>query len=300
MKPTLVILAAGMGSRYGSLKQIDKFGPAGETIIDYSIYDALKAGFGKIVFVIRKSIEREFRAVIGKRYEGKVPIEYVFQELDNLPEGFVVPDNREKPWGTAHAVLMATDVVKEPFAIINGDDFYGQGSFKIMHDYLYPLNPNEIHGNIVGYVLKNTLSDNGKVSRGICIVDEENNLQEITERTDIYKKSDGGAYFVEDEKNFDLSGNEIVSMNLMGFTPKVFELIKSEFVQFLNEKGKELKSEFYIPSILDKMQKNGNQIPVLLTKDEWFGVTYQEDKEGTRESILKLVKGGVYPKKLWE
>lgn len=299
MKPTLVVLAAGMGSRYGSLKQIDKFGPNGETIIDYSVYDAINAGFGKIIFVIRKNIEKEFKEVFSNKYREKIPIEYVFQELDKLPEGFKVPKKRLKPWGTAHAVLMVKGIVHEPFAIINGDDFYGQHSFKTACNQLSQMNPEDLNGFLVGYILKNTLSDNGKVSRGICIVNNNMDLQKITERTDIYKKQCGGAFYMENEKKFDLSGNEIVSMNLMGFSPKVLELIEREFVKFLEEKGHENKSEFFIPSILEKMLKICVRIPVLLTQDEWFGVTYKEDKITAGNCLNKLIETGQYPGKLW-
>ncbi|MEQ9286082.1 MAG: sugar phosphate nucleotidyltransferase [Cyclobacteriaceae bacterium] len=300
MKPSLVVLAAGLGSRYGSLKQMDKFGPSGETIVDYAIYDAMKAGFEKIIFVIRKSIEAEFKEIFVSKLEGKVQVEYVFQELDVLPQGFTVPVGREKPWGTAHAVLTAASRINEPFAIVNADDFYGRASLKTIYDHLRTLDNNELSACLVGFVLEKTLSEHGRVSRGICKVSEQGKLEEIVERTHIYKKEEGGAYYEEDDQKVDLTGKEIVSMNLMGFTSQVFNLMQDQFVDFLNNQGKELKSEYFIPSVLDNVRKNGVKVPVLVSTEQWFGVTYKDDKPIARRNLLKLVDEGVYPQNLWE
>lgn len=300
MKPSLVVLAAGLGSRYGSLKQMDKFGPSGETIVDYAIYDAMKAGFEKIIFVIRKSIEAEFKEIFVSKLEGKVQVEYVFQELDILPQGFTVPVDREKPWGTAHAVLTAASRINEPFAIVNADDFYGRASLKTIYDHLLTLDNNQLSACLVGFVLEKTLSEHGRVSRGICKVSEQGKLEEIVERTHIYKKEEGGAYYEEDDQKVDLTGKEIVSMNLMGFTSQVFNLMQDQFVEFLNNQGKELKSEYFIPSVLDNVRKNGVKVPVLVSTEQWFGVTYKEDKPIARRNLLKLVDEGVYPQNLWE
>lgn len=300
MKPSLVVLAAGLGSRYGSLKQMDKFGPSGETIVDYAIYDAMKAGFEKIIFVIRKSIEAEFKEIFVSKLEGKVQVEYVFQELDVLPQGFTVPEGREKPWGTAHAVLTAASRINEPFAIVNADDFYGRASLKTIYDHLLTLDNNQLSACLVGFVLEKTLSEHGRVSRGICKVSEQGKLEEIVERTHIYKKEEGGAYYEEDDQKVDLTGKEIVSMNLMGFTSQVFNLMQDQFVEFLNNQGKELKSEYFIPSVLDNVRKNGVKVPVLVSTEQWFGVTYKDDKPIARRNLLKLVDEGVYPQNLWE
>ncbi len=299
MKPSLVVLAAGMGSRYGSLKQIDSFGPSGETIIDYSIYDAIEVGFEHIVFVIRKDKEKEFKELYGEKYGSKAKISFVFQELDKVPSGIEVNSERVKPWGTAHAVLMAKEVVKNPFAIINGDDFYGRNSFKAMYKTLSEFDNDNLSACLLGYILKNTLSDHGHVSRGICETDANNCLQSITERTNIVKASASEVYFEEDEVKHPLTGNEIVSMNLMGFSASAFQLIEDEFKTFLSEKGQELKSEFYIPSILDKIREMGIKVPVIQTDDVWFGVTYNEDKPVVKQKLKELVNAGIYPAKLW-
>lgn len=300
MKPSLVVLAAGLGSRYGSLKQMDKFGPSGETIVDYAIYDAMKAGFEKIIFVIRKSIEEEFKEIFVSKLEGKVQVEYVFQELDVLPEGFSVPSQREKPWGTAHAVLTAASKINEPFAIVNADDFYGRASLKTIYDHLLTLDNKELSACLVGFVLEKTLSEHGRVSRGICKVSEQGTLEEIVERTHIYKKEEGGAYYEEDDQKVSLTGKEIVSMNLMGFTSQVFKLMQDQFVEFLNNQGKELKSEYFIPSVLDNVRKKGVKVPVLVSREQWFGVTYKDDKPIARRNLLRLVDEGIYPNNLWE
>lgn len=299
MKPTLIVLAAGLGSRYGSLKQIDQFGPSGETIVDYAIFDAIHAGFGKIIFVIRRNLEEEFKEVFIKKLEGKVKVDYVFQELDVLPDGFEVPEGREKPWGTAHAVLTAASKINEPFAIVNADDFYGRSSFKMICQHLSQMDNGSLSACLVGFVLEKTLSEHGRVSRGICKVNNAGELEEITERTHIYKK-EVGAYYEEDGARVELTGKESVSMNLMGFTSKVFELMQEQFVEFLKSQGSELKSEYFIPSVLDNVRKQGVKVPVLQSNEQWFGVTYKEDKSIAKQNLLKLVEAGVYPEKLWE
>lgn len=299
-KPSLLVLAAGLGSRYGSLKQIDKFGPNGETIVDYAIYDAIEAGFEKIVFVIRESIEEEFKEIFVKKLQDKVQIEYVFQEIDVLPEGFVVPKGRKKPWGTAHAVLTAAPKIQQPFAIVNADDFYGRKSLKTMHDHLITLDDSKLDACLVGFILENTLSDHGRVSRGICRVNDASELTEIVERTHIFKKESGGAYYEENEERFDLTGKEIVSMNLMGFTSQVFTIMGQMFVDFLVAQGQELKSEFFIPSVLDHVRQSGISVPVLTSEEQWFGVTYQEDKPVAKNRLNELVEAGEYPENLWK
>ena len=299
MKPTLIVLAAGLGSRYGSLKQIDQFGPSGETIVDYAIFDAIHAGFGKIIFVIRRNLEEEFKEVFIKKLEGIVKVDYVFQELDVLPDGFEVPEGREKPWGTAHAVLTAASKINEPFAIVNADDFYGRSSFKMICQHLSEMDNRSLSACLVGFVLEKTLSEHGRVSRGICKVNNAGELEEITERTHIYKK-EVGAYYEEDGARVELTGKESVSMNLMGFTSKVFELMQEQFVEFLKSQGSELKSEYFIPSVLDNVRKQGVKVPVLQSNEQWFGVTYKEDKSIAKQNLLKLVEAGVYPEKLWE
>ncbi|MEO9804818.1 MAG: sugar phosphate nucleotidyltransferase [Reichenbachiella sp.] len=298
-KPSLVVLAAGLGSRYGSLKQMDHFGPSGETVVDYAIYDAIAAGFGKIVFVIRKHFEAEFKEMFGPKMEGKVQVEYVYQELDALPKGLSVPESREKPWGTAHAVMMAAPVINEPFAIVNADDFYGRSSFQKIHDHLSTLNNEELSACLVGFVLENTLSDHGRVSRGICQVDENGNLKEIIERTHIFKKENVGAYFEDEGVKTELTGKEIVSMNLMGFTSVIFEQMEEAFAKFYKEQSGHPKAEFFIPTTLDNVRKSGIKVPVLMSEERWFGVTYKEDKPIAQRNLNQLVEKEVYPHKLW-
>jgi NDP-sugar pyrophosphorylase family protein len=299
MKPTLVVLAAGLGSRYGSLKQIDEFGPSGETIVDYAVYDAIQAGFEKIVFVIRRNIEEEFKEIFIKKLEARIKVDYVFQELDVLPDGFEVPEGREKPWGTAHAVLTAASKIKEPFAIVNADDFYGRSSLKMICEHLSNLDNDSLSACLVGFVLEKTLSEHGRVSRGICKVNSEGELEQIIERTHIYKK-EAGAYYEEDGARVELTGKESVSMNLMGFTSNVFDLMQEQFVEFLKNQGTELKSEYFIPAVLDNVRSQGVKVPVLTSNEQWFGVTYKEDKPIARQNLLKLVEAGVYPEKLWD
>lgn len=298
MKPTLVVLAAGMGSRYGGLKQMDTVGPSGETIVDYVIYDAIQAGFAKIVFVIRKDIEEEFRKSFYANISQKVKVEYVFQDMDDLPNNLEVPDGRIKPWGTAHAVWMARNVVKEPFAIVNADDFYGRDSLKSIFEHLNELDNSILNGCLVGYVLRNTLSEHGKVSRGICEINERKSLLRITERTDIYQENNQ-CFFVENNERFPLKGDETVSMNLIGFTSPVFEIIESGLMEFYHS-ATDIKQEYYIPTVLDKMKSSGKEIPVIPSIDKWFGVTYKEDKAIVEKKIQELVADGTYPSNLWE
>ncbi len=299
MKPTLLVLAAGVGSRYGSLKQIDRFGPSGETIIDYSIYDAIRAGFGKVVFVIRASIEQEFKEVFYGKFSDKIAIDYALQELDRLPPGFEVPAGRTKPWGTGHAVWVAAGKISEPFAVINADDYYGPKSFRLMADFL--SNPALHAYGLVGYQLRNTLSAHGYASRGICEVDQQGYLDSITERTHIYRTPDQRIVYQADDGNETaLTGNEVTSMNLMGFPPDVFEQFGVSFAAFLHEHAHHPKKEFYLPSVVNEIIRAGQlKVKVLHTADLWFGVTYQEDKHIAQQKFRQLVDAGVYPENLW-
>lgn len=298
-KPILVILAAGIGSRYGGLKQLDTFSDQGDTILDFSIYDAIQAGFGKVVFIIRKSIEEEFKAFFNNKLEGKIETEYVFQELDSIPERFQ-DNNREKPWGTGHALLMAKNVVKENFAVINADDFYGREAFEVIAEALINSDKNSNDFNMMGYVLKNTISDYGFVSRGECSVNEKGFLSGITERTHI-EKVDGVLKFKnEDDTLVPISEETIVSMNFFGFTPKYFELSESLFEEFLEKNYKEPKVEFYIPSAINNLLVHKIcTMEVLKSNARWFGVTYKQDKEYVTTEIQKLKDNGVYPVNLW-
>jgi choline kinase len=299
MKPTLVILAAGMGSRYGELKQIDGIGPNGERIIDYSIYDALRAGFGKIVFIIRKSIEKSFKETILSNLPDSVNIEFVYQELDAIPEGLKYSPERVKPWGTGHALLVTKDAVHEPFIVINADDFYGAGSYKIANDFLSTLKSENEYG-LIGYKLKNTLSDFGSVSRGICDVDENNHLVSIKEMTKIEKNGDRIFNTSEEGSITELSGDEIVSMNMFAFTPSVFKYYERDFKKFINENYDNPKAEFYIPTVIDGLIKNNEaEVSVVKSDDSWFGLTYSKDKEIVQNRINELISDGVYPEKLW-
>lgn len=298
-KPTLVILAAGMGSRYGGLKQIDSFTPEGDTIIDFSLYDALRAGFGKFVFIIRKSFEKEFKVIFNKKLEAKAEVAYVFQELENVPENYVNP-KRTKPWGTGHALLMAKDAVNNNFAIINADDFYGAEAFKTMAKHLVGTNKESYNFSTMAYLLKNTVSDHGFVSRGECSVDENGYLIDVTERThiegingELMQKNDDGEFIPIDE-------NTIVSMNFWGFTPKCFEFGGKLFEEFLESNKENLKAEFYLPSIVNDILKSGKaSVEVLKSDAKWFGVTYKDDKAIVQKAIEQLKDKGVYPKKLW-
>jgi len=298
-KPTLVILAAGMGSRYGGLKQLDTFTPEGDTIIDFSIYDALQAGFGKFVFIIRKSIEDEFKAEIEKKLSGKAEVEYVFQELDKVPNKYKNPD-RIKPWGTGHAMLMAKDCVKENFAIINADDFYGKEAFESMAKYLRTIDKKSFDFSMMAYLLKNTISDHGFVSRGECKVDEKGFLTEVTERTHIEKK-EGHLVFKDEKENLiPIDENAVVSMNFWGFTPKCFEFAETFFDEFLKKNKDNLKAEYFIPLIVNEfIKENTATVRVLTSEAKWFGVTYKEDKELVENEIRQLKSNKIYPSKLW-
>ncbi len=301
MKPTLVILAAGMGSRYGSLKQIDAVGPSGEAIIDYSIYDAIRAGFEKVTFVIRKSIEQDFREVFGEKLNGKIETEFVFQELDMVPGGISYSPDRIKPWGTAHAIWVAKNHVREPFAAINADDFYGAGSYQAMADYLsMPGAVNSSKYCMMGYQIQHTLSDFGSVSRGICESREGGFLNSVVERTEIVR--DGKIIFFMDENRnrVSLREDELVSMNIWGFTPSVFEHLENEFADFIRANAAQLKAELYIPAVVnDLVAQDKASVKILPAVDQWFGVTYKEDKPLAVANIKRLIKKGVYPDNLW-
>lgn len=301
MKPTLLVLAAGMGSRYGSLKQIDGVGPKGEPIIEYSVFDAIRAGFGKVVFVIRHSFAEQFKASLNeKKFNNQIKVEYVYQELDSLPEGFSLPEGREKPWGTNHAVMMGASVVNEPFAVINADDFYGQDAIARMGEYLASVTGQNGAYAMVGYEVSKTLSENGTVSRGVCAVDKEGYLSGMVERTKI-ERQNGKIVYIEEDGTHPLAENAPVSMNLFGFTPDYFEHSEEQFKDFLSENAtKNLKAEFFIPLVVNKLVKNGEaKLRVLATTSDWFGVTYKEDKPVTVQKIAKLVESGVYPNPLF-
>lgn len=304
MKPTLLLLAAGMGSRYGGLKQLDGLGPNGETIMDYSIYDAIKAGFGKIVFVIRKDFEQEFRDKVLSKYEGHIPAELCFQALDKLPEGFTCPEGRVKPWGTNHAVMMAKDLIKEPFCVINCDDFYNRDAFMAIGKFLAEL-PEDAKGDyaMVGFRVGNTLSENGSVARGVCGKDANGNLTDVVERTEIMRV-DGEIKYKDEKGEWQPVGGENVpvSMNMWGFTPDYFEHSESYFKEFLSDpKNMEnLKAEFFIPLMVDKLINSGTAtVKVLDTTSKWFGVTYAADRQSVVDKIQSLVDNGTYPAKLF-
>ena len=301
MKPTLFVLAAGMGSRYGGLKQLDGVGPQGQTIMDYSIFDAIRAGFGKVVFVIRKDIEKDFREKILSKYQGKIPVEVVFQSLDALPEGFTVPADRTKPWGTNHAVLMGESAIHEPFAVINADDFYGRDAFAVMGKYLSDENLKPGKYAMVGVRVSNTMSENGSVSRGVCGVDADGNLTDVVERTAISYDPDHNIVFTDENgQQQTLAPGTPVSMNFWGFTPDYFSYSGREFVKFLNEKINVPKSEFYIPTAIDTLIHNGEaSVKVLDTDSRWFGVTYPEDRPGVVANLAALHAAGEYPDKMF-
>ncbi|MDE6716833.1 MAG: nucleotidyltransferase [Muribaculaceae bacterium] len=299
MKPTLFILAAGMGSRYGGLKQLDGLGPNGETIMDYSVYDALRAGFGKIVFVIRKDFEKDFREKIISRYEGHVPVEVVFQSIDALPDGFEAAPERTKPWGTGQAVLMGKDVINEPFAVINADDYYGAESFRILADALKEMEGKKNEYCMVGFNIENTLSENGGVSRGLCTVDKDGFLTDVTECHGIERKDDE-IIQIKDGEEVPFPKNANVSMNLWGFTPDYFGYSEKAFIDFLTEHSKELKSEFYIPTVVNNLIKDGTiRLRVIPTPSKWFGVTYAADRPATVEMFRRLTDEGAYPSPLF-
>lgn len=304
MKPTLVVLAAGMGSRYGSLKQMDGVGPNGEAIIDYSIYDAVRAGFGKVVFIIRHSFEAEFKKVFSpEHFGGKVEVEYVFQELDYLPEGFKVPEDRVKPWGTSHAVMMAAQAVQTPFAVINADDFYGKEGYAVLADYLRNVEGQTGKYSMVGYNLKNTLSEYGTVSRGECTVNDDGNLVSIVERTAIERQADGKIMYKDAEGMHPLSEDTVVSMNLFGFTTDFFTESERLFKEFLSDPANMAnpKAEFFIPLCVNNLIHSGKATLKVLSSDaKWFGVTYKEDRPEVVARIEKLIADGIYPRNLWK
>ena len=303
MKPTLVLLAAGMGSRYGGLKQLDGLGPNGETIMDYSIYDAIKAGFGKIVFVIRKDFEQEFREKVLSKYEGHIPAEVCYQSLDALPEGFTVPEGREKPWGTNHAVMMAKDLIHEPFCVINCDDFYNRDSFMVIGKFLADLPDNATNTYaMVGFRVGNTLSENGTVARGVCSKDENELLTTVVERTEIMRIEGKVSYKDENGEWIAIEDNTPVSMNMWGFTPDYFAHSDAYFKQFLSDPKNQAnpKAEFFIPLMVNELVNNGTStVKVLDTTSKWFGVTYSADRQATVDRIQALVSEGVYPNKLF-
>ena len=303
MKPTLVLLAAGMGSRYGGLKQLDGLGPNGETIMDYSIYDAIKAGFGKIVFVIRKDFEQEFREKVLSKYEGHIPAEVCYQSLDALPEGFTVPEGREKPWGTNHAVMMAKDLIHEPFCVINCDDFYNRDSFMVIGKFLADLPDNATNTYaMVGFRVGNTLSENGTVARGVCSKDENDLLTTVVERTEIMRVDGKVSYKDENGEWVAIEDNTPVSMNMWGFTPDYFAHSDDYFKQFLSDPKNQAntKAEFFIPLMVNELVNNGTStVKVLDTTSKWFGVTYSADRQATVDRIQALVNEGVYPNKLF-
>ena len=303
MKPTLLLLAAGMGSRYGGLKQLDGLGPNGETIMDYSIYDAIKAGFGKIVFVIRKDFEQEFREKILSKYEGHIPAELVFQSLDSLPEGFTPPEGRVKPWGTNHAVMMAAKAIHEPFCVINCDDFYNRDAYMVMGQFLANLPEGSTNTYaMVGFRVGNTLSENGTVARGICSKDDEGNLTTVVERTEIMRVNGPICYKDEQGEWIPVEDNTPVSMNMWGFTPDYFEHSEAYFKEFLSDPKNmtNLKAEFFIPLMVNKLiNENTATVKVLDTTSKWFGVTYSADRPSVVEKIQSLVNEGVYPERLF-
>ena len=301
MKPTLFILAAGMGSRYGGLKQLDGLGPNGETIMDYSVYDALQAGFGKIVFVIRKDFEKDFRDKVASKYEGHVPVEIVFQSMDALPEGFSVPDGRTKPWGTGHATLMGKGVIKEPFGVINADDYYGPDSFRVLADFLKNEDGKKGDYCMVGFRIENTLSENGGVSRGLCEVSEAGMLTGVRECHGIQVKDGALVQTLADGTEVPFPAGASVSKNMWGFTPVFFDYSEEAFIAFLREHGGEMKSEFYIPSVVNDMIHSGTAtLKVLPTSSRWFGVTFAADRPATVERFAALAREGVYPSPLYK
>ena len=301
MKLTLMVLAAGMGSRYGGLKQLDQLGPSGETVMDYSVYDAMRAGFGRVVFVIRRDIEQAFREAIGSRYADRIEVDYAFQSSDDLPAGFRVPEGRAKPWGTGQAVYAARNIIDGPFAVINADDFYGADSYRKLAEYLRNApQTGKLTGCIAAFVLANTLSENGSVSRGICSVDEKGNLAKVVEHTKIFRRDGKIISVQEDGSEVEFTGQEPVSMNSWGFQPGLMGELGSLFTGFLREHGQELKSEFYLPAAVDSLIRSGKaEIRVLHSADSWFGITYREDKPFVQAALRGLVARGAYPEKLF-
>ena len=301
MKPTLLILAAGIGSRYGGMKQIDRVGPSGEAIIDYSIYDAIRAGFGRVVLIIRRNIEDDVRDFFEKKLSGRIKMDFVYQEMDMVPPGISYPPGRNKPWGTAHAIWVAANSIHESFVVINADDFYGRNSYKVVADYLAGEKTAD-HSNfcMIGYRVKNTLSDYGTVSRGLCAADDQSFLKSIVERPEIGKKN--GQIYYKDDNHHDvlLTGEELVSMNIWGLTPVVFKLLEKRFNAFISTNADNTKAELYIPTAMNDIVKHGEaSVKILPVFDRWFGITYREDKPLAQENIRKLIRQGVYPENLW-
>lgn len=301
MKPTLLILAAGIGSRYGGMKQIDRVGPSGEAIIDYSIYDAIRAGFGRVVLIIRKNIEDDVRDFFEHKLSGRIKMDFVYQEMDMIPPGVSYPPERNKPWGTAHAIWVAAGKINEPFVVINADDFYGRNSYKIVADCLAGEKTTD-HTNfcMIGYRVKNTLSDYGTVSRGLCAADDQSFLKSIVERPEIGKKN-GQIYYRDDnQQDVPLTGEELVSMNIWGFSPVIFKLLEKRFAEFIRTNADNTKAELYIPTAINDIVKHGEaSIKILPVSDRWFGITYREDKPLAEENIRKLIRQGIYSENLW-
>ncbi len=302
--PALVIMAAGMGSRYGGLKQIDPVDEYGNIIVDFSIYDAKRAGFEKVIFIIKKENEQLFKEAIGDRISKYIDVEYVFQDINNIPEEFEVPEGRVKPWGTGHAILSCADTVDRPFVIVNADDYYGREAFELMYDFLMNTEDDDKYRySMVGYLVENTLTDNGYVSRGVCEADADGYLKSVIERTHIEKK-DGKIVYTEDGNSFtDIPAGSLVSMNMWGLRPSVFAELKSRFTEFLKTEAvaNPMKSEFYVPKVMDQLINEGKAtIRVLPTKERWFGVTYMEDKPALVASLKALKAEGLYPEKVWE
>lgn len=298
MKPTLVILAAGMASRYGSMKQTQSFGPGGETIMEYSIYDAIKAGFGKVVFIIREDFAENFKSIFEPKLKGRITTDYVYQKLESFTEGRTIPADRAKPWGTAHALLCCKGKVNEPFTVINADDFYGSDGFVKAFNFLSKDVKDDCYA-IIGYELKKTLSDNGSVSRGVCDVDAEGNLTDINERTKIYRNDEGIITYEDENGLHEVSENASVSMNFFGFAPNMIDLCETMFTEFLDKNINNPKGEFFIPIVVDEFAKSKGVVKVIPTSAQWFGVTYKQDAPVVQASIDKLVADGEYPANLW-
>lgn len=304
-KPVLVIMAAGMGSRYGGLKQIDPIDEQGHIIIDFSIYDAIQAGFEEVIFIIKKENEKDFKAAIGNRIEKHIKVHYVYQDLEDLPEGFSVPEGRIKPWGTGHAILSCRNVIEGPFAVINADDYYGQNAYQVLYDYLANQQDDEKYRYcMVGYQLENTLTENGHVARGICEIDKDNMLVAIHERTRIEKKEQGAAYTEDDGETWiPIPQNSTVSMNMWGFSKSMIKELQDTFPRFLakNIKTDPLKCEYFLPTVVDRLIQQGKATATVLPSTaRWYGVTYKEDKAFVVEAIQRLKDNGVYPQQLWE
>ncbi len=304
-EPTLVVLAAGMGSRYGGLKQMDPVDPEKHTLLDFSVYDAKRAGFKKVVFIIKHVIEEDFVSMVGSRMEPFIQVEYVFQELDKLPEGYTVPEGRVKPFGTGHALLCCKDVVKEPFVVINADDYYGPKAFQMMYDFLPTHGDGEKYSYaMIGYYIENTITENGSVARGICQVDKDNCLTDIVERTRIEKKGSGAAFTLDEGKTWeDIPDHTLISMNCWGFTPGIMDELDKQFPVFLDTEVKEnpLKAEFFLPNVVGELLREEKaSVKVLESEEKWYGVTYQEDKRTVMEAIQAKKNAGLYPQELWK